>query len=287
MPAPTFGLKASQQGATIDEARQIWAVAEEGGFDGCWVFDHLAALGPDRTVDVFEAWTFMAAMAQATKRMRVGCLVFDNTRRHPGLFAKMAATVDHISGGRLDIGLGAGGDELVDGMLGLPVDRIGKRIDRLSEACRVLKLLWTEMGPSFESEHYRLVDAIANPKPIQRPHPPLWVAGTGERGLGVVAEHADVWIGGPWGSQIDELIRLSASLDRHCVEIGRDPATIRRASQVSYSRGEESEVLRVVEANLTAGFTEIVLLVRSGGWPSPVAASESAAELLPSLRALG
>jgi alkanesulfonate monooxygenase SsuD/methylene tetrahydromethanopterin reductase-like flavin-dependent oxidoreductase (luciferase family) len=183
--------------------------------------------------------------------------------------------------------LGAGGDELVDGMLGLPVDRIGKRIDRLSEACRVLKLLWTETSPSFEGEHYRLTDAVANPKPIQSPHPPLWVAGTGERGLGVVAAHADVWIGGPWGSQIEELARLSASLDRRCVEIGRDPATIRRASQVSYARGEEDEVLRVVEANLEAGFTEIVLLVRSGGWSSPVAAAASAAELLPRLRALG
>jgi alkanesulfonate monooxygenase SsuD/methylene tetrahydromethanopterin reductase-like flavin-dependent oxidoreductase (luciferase family) len=287
MPAPTFGLKASQQGTSMSDARQVWTIADQGGLDGLWVYDHLAALGRDRTVDAFEAWTLMAAMAQATTRTRIGCLVFDNTRRHPGLVAKMAVTVDHVSGGRLDMGLGAGGDELVDGMLGMTTDRPGRRIDRLAEACEVLKRLWSDPVPDYAGEHYSLIGAIANPKPVQRPHPPLWIAGTGEkRSLPLVARHADVWISGLFGADIDEMARLSGVLDRDCAAIGRDPGAIRRASQVSFTAGDEDGTLRVIESNVRAGFTEIVLLQRSG-WPSPVAAAEAAVELLPRLRSIG
>jgi alkanesulfonate monooxygenase SsuD/methylene tetrahydromethanopterin reductase-like flavin-dependent oxidoreductase (luciferase family) len=190
----TFGLKASQQHTPIDTLQQVWKIADEGGFDSCWVFDHFAAMGRDRGGDIFEAWTLLGAMAQATRRIRIGCMVTGNSHRHPGILAKMAVTVDHLSAGRLDMGLGAGGDELVHGMLGIPLGPPRERVERLAEACEVLELLWTEPVASFSGRYYRLDQAVANPKPVQRPHPPLWIGAVGERrSLRVVARHAAAW----------------------------------------------------------------------------------------------
>src|SRR6266566_3492736 len=142
MQALRFGLKPALQLNTVETLRRMWTIADEGGFDGCWVIDHFAALGPDRTGDVFEAWTTLAAMAQATSRVRLGSMVTGNSHRHPGMLAKMAVTVDHLSGGRLDMGIGAGGDEMVHDMFGVPLGSIRDRIDSLAEACQILKLLW-------------------------------------------------------------------------------------------------------------------------------------------------
>jgi alkanesulfonate monooxygenase SsuD/methylene tetrahydromethanopterin reductase-like flavin-dependent oxidoreductase (luciferase family) len=283
----TFGLKPPVQHTTVDTLRRVWTLADEGGFDGCWVIDHLAPLGPDRTGDVFEAWTLLAALAQATRRVRLGCLVTDNTHRHPGLLAKMAATVDHLSGGRLDVGLGAGGDAFVDAMLGLPVLPAGERVARLAEACQVLERLWREPVATYAGRYYRLEQAVANPKPLQRPHPPLWIGSSGERrGLRVVAEHADVWTSAnPPGEDPAELARLSAVLDRHCAAVGRDPATIRRAVQLRLPM-DADEALRAVRAYVGAGFSDLILMLYGVG-DSVEGAAEAAVALLPRLRELG
>jgi hypothetical protein len=136
MQAPTFGLKPALQLTTVETLRRMWAIADDGGFDGCWVIDHFAALGPDRTGDVFEAWTTLAAMAEATSRVRIGSMVTGNSHRNPGMLAKMAVTVDHLSGGRLDMGIGAGGDEMVHDMFGVPLGSIRERIESLAEPAR-------------------------------------------------------------------------------------------------------------------------------------------------------
>jgi F420-dependent oxidoreductase-like protein len=287
MHQPRFGLKPSLQSNSAEALQRTWAIADEGGFDTCWVFDHFAALGPDRTIDVFEAWTMLAAMAQATRRVRIGTLVTGNSHRHPGMLAKMAVSVDHLSGGRLELGIGAGGDEMVHDMFGLPLGSVRERIEALDEACRILELLWTEPRVSFSGRHYQLDGAVANPKPVQRPRPPLWVASSGERrGLRVVAEHADVWINAnPPGEDPAELARLGGVLDRHCEAIGRDPDTIRRAVQLRLP-DDADEALRTVERHVRAGFTEVVLMIFGGG-DEGVAAAEAAAELLPKLRSLG
>src|SRR5713226_5346698 len=164
-----FGLKHSGQDTTIESLRTVWRIAEEGGFDHVWDFDHLASIGgggPDRPI--YEGWTLQAAMAEATKRVRIGCLVTGNTYRHPVVLAKIATTVDHLSGGRLEFGIGAGWAEREHVMFGLEYGTPGQRIARLEESCRILKQLWTEPAASFDGRHYTLAVAISNPKPVQR-----------------------------------------------------------------------------------------------------------------------
>jgi len=281
----TFGLKPPQQFIGVAALREIWTVADEAGFDGCWVFDHLAPMGPVRTGDVFDGWTLLAAMAQATTRVRIGCLVSGNTNRHPGTLAKIAATIDHLSGGRLDVGLGAGGDHVTDAMMGTPTPPAGERVERLAEALTVLDLLWTRPVADFQGRHYTLTGAISDPKPLQA-RPPLWLGSSGElRGLRVVAEHADVWLNAALpGTGIPELRRLSAVLDTHCAAVGRDPAEIRRAVQFRLPRDPDA-ALRLAGEYLRAGFHELVLMPAGGD--DAVRAAHEAASLLARLRDLG
>jgi alkanesulfonate monooxygenase SsuD/methylene tetrahydromethanopterin reductase-like flavin-dependent oxidoreductase (luciferase family) len=235
--------------------------------------------------DVYEAWTLLAAMAQATQRIRIGCLVSGNTYRHPGVLAKMVVTVDHLSGGRLDVGLGTGAGR-EHAMLGVPLGTPAERIDRLIESCQMLKMLWTEPTATFQGRYYQLDDAIANPKPVQRPYPPLWIGGSGEkRTLRVVAEHADAWINGNRpGTDPEDLARLSGLLDQHCMDIGRDPAEIRRAVQVPLP-ADADETVKVTAAYLAAGFRDVILMLHGEG-DSAVSAAKAAAAVLPRLHAI-
>ncbi|MFJ7217347.1 LLM class flavin-dependent oxidoreductase [Amycolatopsis sp. NPDC098790] len=281
----TVGLKPPQQHIGVAALRETWAIADDAGFDGCWVFDHLAPMGRDRTGDVFDGWTLLAAMAEATKRVRIGCLVSGNTNRHPGTLAKIAATVDHLSGGRLDVGLGAGGDTLTDAMMGTPTPSPVERVERLEETCEILGLLWTRAETDHPGRHYTLTGAVSDPKPLQR-KPPLWLGSSGEkRGLRVVASHADVWLNAALpGTEIAELQRLSRVLDEHCAAVGRDPATIRRAVQFRLPSDADS-ALRLAQSYVEAGFTELVLMPT--GHDDVVKAAEAAAQLLPRLRDVG
>jgi len=276
------GLKLSGQGTTADELRAVWQVADAAGFDHCWNFDHFASLGGDPELDVFEAWTMLGAMAEATARVRIGCMVTGNTYRHPAVLAKMAVTVDHLSGGRLEFGLGAAWAELEHTMLDLEYGTAGQRIARLEEACRMVKLLWSEERSAFDGRHYRLVEAIANPKPVQKPHPPIWIGGSGERKtLRVVAEHADVWNAA--GGDPAEVARLSDILDRHCADVGRDPAEIRRSVQIRFD-GDAEGTLRAVQSYAAVGVEDMIVIVMGG---SAQEHAEAVADLLPRLRELG
>lgn len=276
-----FGMKLSQA-ATIDTLKQVWRIADEAGFDHCWNMDHFASLGGDDTLDIFEAWTALAGMAALTTRVRIGCSVTGNTYRHPGVLAKMATTVDHLSGGRLEFGIGAGWAENEHVMLGLPFGTRGDRADRLEETLKIITSLWSEPTTTFEGKHYQLKDAIAEPKPVQRPHPPIWIGGSGpKRTLRLAAEYADVWNAA--GGEPAAVAESSAILDRHCADIGRDPATIRRSVQIRL--GDDTDaLLRRVEEFARIGVTEPLLVVNSGDF---VAGAEKLAELLPRLRSIG
>jgi alkanesulfonate monooxygenase SsuD/methylene tetrahydromethanopterin reductase-like flavin-dependent oxidoreductase (luciferase family) len=283
----TFGLKASQQHAPLADQRAVWRLAEDGGFDSIWLFDHFLPMSRTaRTGDILEAWTLLAALAQATDRIRIGTLVTGNLYRPPGVLAKMAVTVDHLSGGRLEMGIGAGGDAEADRMLGIAPAPARLRIERLDEACQVLRLLWTEPVASFAGRHYQLVDALADPKPVQPGGPRIWIGSSGERyGLRVVAERADVWLNASMAAadpaELARLTHLSAVLDRHCADVGRDPATIRRAVQV-FQPADDDETLRAAERLVDAGFTDVVVAPVGG-----LRQAERAVGLLPRLRELG
>ena len=275
-----FGLKLSGQDTTIEALRAVWRIADEGGFDHVWDFDHLAAIGeggPDRPI--YEGWTLQAAMAEATKRVRIGCLVTGNTYRNPALLAKEAVTVDHLSGGRLEFGIGAAWAEIEHEMYGF--EGLDHRVGRLSESLRIIKSLWTEERTNFDGRYYRMKDAIANPKPLQKPHPPLWIGASGETTMRLVARYADVWNAA--GGNPSQLGALSAKLEQACAAIGRDPSEIRRSLQFRWSGGSREELVQIAGAYLEQGVTEQVVYV---GGPDPAGMASKLAEVLPDLRKL-
>src|SRR6059058_6613491 len=157
MPPLRLGLKNSGQATTIEGLRDVWRIADEGGFDHVWDFDHLASIGADGTErPVYEGWSLLAAIAAMTRRVRFGCMVTGNTYRHPAVLAKMAVTVDHLSGGRLEFGIGAGWAENEHTMLGLEFGTRNDRADRLEESVQIIRSLWTQPRTTFEGKHYRL-----------------------------------------------------------------------------------------------------------------------------------
>jgi probable F420-dependent oxidoreductase len=275
-----IGLKMSRN-APIESYRRVWQVADEAGFDHCWAFDHLVTVDADGTDrSVFEGWTLLGAMAVATRRTRIGLLVTGMVLRHPALLAKAAVTVDHLSGGRLQLGIGAGWAQLEHEMYGIDVRQ---PVGRLAEGLQVMELLWTEERADFEGRHYRLRDAVANPKPVQRPRPPLWIGAGGPTTLRIAAEHADVW--NPAGNSLDEALAAGRQLVEACHVIGRDPSEIRWSAQFGFDGTGVGELLEEMRQRQAAGFTELVITC-SGA--DPVRAAEAAAEqVLPAARQLG
>src|SRR5712692_2206959 len=276
-----FGLKLSGQATTIEALRTVWRIADEGGFDHVWDFDHLASIGaggPDRPI--YEGWTIQAAMAEATKRVRIGCMVTGNTYRNPAVLAKEAVTVDHLSGGRLEFGIGAAWAEIEHSMYG--IEGLDHRVGRLSESLRIIKSLWTEGRTNFDGRYYRMKDAIANPKPIQKPYPPIWIGAGGETTLRLVARYADVW--NPSGGRDDaERKEMMARLDEACGLVGRDPSQIRRSVQFSWDGKDRSALLERSAFHLELGFTEQIVML------DPAAAASIAskvADALPELHQL-
>ena len=275
-----FGIKNSGQDTTIEALRTTWRIAEEAGFDHVWDFDHLASIGqggPDRPIH--EGWTLQAAMAEATKRVRFGCLVTGNTYRHPVVLAKMAVTVDHLSGGRLEFGIGAAWAEIEHSMYG--IEGLDHRVGLLSESLQIIKSLWTEERTNFEGRYYHLKGAIANPKPIQKPYPPIWVGASGQTTLRLVARHADVW--NIAGGDPDRVKELTPMLDEACGAVGRDPSEIRRSLQFGWDGADRGELIDLCGRLLEVGVTEQVIYLRGEHLD---ALTEKVAEALPDLRKL-
>jgi F420-dependent oxidoreductase-like protein len=216
-------------GGTYAEIRDAWLEADRLGFDTAWAHDHLLNQN-DQSRSEDEGWTILTALLVEARRIRGGLMVTANTFRHPAVLAKIATTVDVVSGGRVEVGLGAGWHEDEHRQYGLPLPPLGERMQRLDEACRILKALWTEPRATVEGAHYQVREAFHEPKPVQRPHPPLVIGSSGEKvGLRIVARHAQEWNmakGTP-----AEFGRLSGLVDAYCREIGRDPASVERSIQ--------------------------------------------------------
>ncbi len=204
--------------------------AEATGWDGVYVADHFMGDGGGfGAVDrpTFEATAALAALAAATERVRLGPLVLGGTYRHPAVLANWASTVDHISGGRFVLGVGAGWQENEHQQYGITLPPPGERLRRFDEACQVLHGLLRSPQTTVEGDHYRVTDAVCEPKPVQDPLP-LLIGGKGDRMLGIVARHADEW--NMWSTPA-LLSERAEVLERRCAEIDRDPATITRSTQ--------------------------------------------------------
>ena len=218
-----LAIQTGQHQCDLDDLLAVWRAAERLGFRSAWLMDHLVPVVAPDTEPILEAWTTLAALAAGTDTLRVGVLVSANTFRPPALLAKMAATVDRISGGRLEMGLGAAWNAAEHEANGIPFPATAARLDALDEACRVLRSLWTQPTTTFEGDHYRLQDAFCEPKPVQQPLP-LMIGGRGERRtLRITAEHADRWNGSGSLPMLQHSVRVLAG---HCNAIGRDPTTI-------------------------------------------------------------
>ncbi len=201
------------------------AALEALGYDSLWIYDHFHTYPRTLLEATFECWTLMAALAQLTRRVRLGQLVTCQGYRNPAYLAKMAACVDVMSGGRLEVGLGAGWFEAEHKAYGFAFPRIGERLARMTETAQILKLMWTEERASFNGRYYSIEGAINEPKPLQRPGPRLWIGGVGEKVLlRAVATHADGWNYNRGPEEFDHKYQV---LRRHCAEVGRDPAAIR------------------------------------------------------------
>ena len=253
-----FGIQTPQQHARWEDLLALWQDIDDLGYDSAWVFDHFLPIFSDPTGPCLEAWSALAALAMATRRVRLGVMVTGNTYRHPAVLAKMAATVDIISGGRLIFGLGAGWFELEHRQYGIQFHTTAGRLRRLDECLESIKLLWTQERANFNGKHFTLNDASFNPKPLQKPHPVILIGASGENiALRIVAKHAQMW--NSFGSP--EVFRSKIRrLEEHCRHIGRDPATVEK----SVLLGETfalNNARRQIDAYAAAGVTHIVFSV--------------------------
>src|SRR3954466_8848548 len=221
-----FAIKTSPQHTTFDDMLAVWRAADDIElFESAWTFDHFYPIFSDSTGPCLEGWVVTTALAQATKRIRVGVLVTGNVYRHPAVLANMAASLDVISHGRLELGIGAGWNQQECDAYGIELPPLKERFDRFDEAVEVIVKLLTETEANFQGTHHQLTAARCEPKPVQRPHPPIVFGGGGEkRTLRAVAQWAQHWNFPGGGVEVLEAKRKV--LEEHCGRIGRDPSEI-------------------------------------------------------------
>jgi alkanesulfonate monooxygenase SsuD/methylene tetrahydromethanopterin reductase-like flavin-dependent oxidoreductase (luciferase family) len=269
-PRPRFGIMTAPMQVDYHDILRVWREADQiPEIEHAWLFDHLMPIGGDPNGPIFEGWTLLSALAAHTERLRLGLLVTSNRFRPPAVLAKIATTVDIVSGGRLDFGIGAGSRPSVPMARreyeahGLPYHDAAHAVGSLAEACTVIRRLWTETEPfDVDGTYHQLTGALANPKPVQRPHPPILIGGRAASTLRVVAEHADIW--NIPGGDIDDVVSRSALLDRYCADIGRDPAEITRSIHLPVSYDRPDATRDAIGAAVDAGFLHVVL-----GLPAP------------------
>jgi alkanesulfonate monooxygenase SsuD/methylene tetrahydromethanopterin reductase-like flavin-dependent oxidoreductase (luciferase family) len=265
-----FGIMTAPMQVGYEDVLRVWKDADaREEIEHLWLFDHLMPLGGDPLGPTFEGWTLLAALAAQTERARVGLLVTSNRFRPPALLAKIAATVDVVSGGRLDFGIGAGSRPSAPlarreyDAHGIPFHDVAHAVGSLAEACTVVRRLWTETEPfDFHGQYVHLDGAYCSPKPLQDPHPPIMIGGRSSAVLRIVAEHADMW--NIPGGDVADAVSRSALLDRYCGEIGREPASITRSMHLAVSYEEPERTRSAISDAIDAGFTHIVL-----GLPAP------------------
>ena len=262
---PSFGIATAPQQVAYADVLRVWREADAvEQIEHAWLFDHLLPIAGDRDGPILEGWTLLAALAAQTQRLRLGLLVTSNRFRPPAMLARIAATVDIVSVGRLDFGIGAGSRPSVPTARreydahGLPYLDAADAVGSLAEACTIIGRLWTEDEHfDFAGTHHQLTGAVCNPKPLQRPRPPFVLGGRSKATLRVVAEHADIW--NYPGADIDDALARRALLDDYCGDIGRDPAEITGSLVLPVAYDDPAATRTMIARALDAGFPHLVL----------------------------
>ena len=256
-----FAFKTAPQNTTWAGMLDVWRAADDIElFESGWTFDHFYPIFGDSSGPCLEGWITLTALAQATRRIRLGTLVTGIHYRHPAVLANMAATLDIVSGGRLELGIGAGWNQEESGAYGIELGSPRARSDRFEEACEVITGLLTGDVTTFNGRYYQLTEARCEPKPLQRPHPPICIGGSGEkRTLRTAARFAQHWnfVGG----SVEEFTRAKHVLHQHCTDIGRDPAEILLSSHVAYT-GDAGETAATAAALGDAGVELAIVHMR-------------------------
>jgi F420-dependent oxidoreductase-like protein len=247
-----FAFKTAPQNTTWDAMLDVWRAADDIELlESGWTFDHFYPIVGDSAGPCLEGWITLTALAQATRRVRLGTLVTGIHYRHPAVLANMAATLDIVSGGRLELGIGAGWNQEESGAYGIELGSPRERSDRFEEACEVLVGLLSQETTTFSGSYYHLTEARCEPKPVQQPHPPICIGGSGEkRTLRTAARFAQHWnfVGGT----VEQFGRARDVLYQHCADIGRDPAEILLSTHVVYT-GDAAETAASAAALGEAG----------------------------------
>lgn len=261
---PTFAIKTPPQHAQWSDMLDIWRTADEIDlFESAWNFDHFYPIKGDPKGPCMEAWVTLSALAQATKRLRVGCMVNGMHFRHPAVTASMAASLDIVSGGRLNLGLGAGWYQMEADAYGLDLGTVGQRMSRFEEGVEVIASLLSQETTTFDGRYYQLVDARCEPKGPQQPRPPIAIGGQGEkRTLRAVARWAHIW--DALRMESDEWRHKREVLEEHCAEVGRDPGEITCSAHVMWSRDDPPKELAERAATLfETGLDMVVFSMRA------------------------
>lgn len=241
-----YGIKTAPMNTTWDAMLAVWQAADQLDiFETAWNFDHFEPIFSDRSGPCLEGWSMLAAMATATSRIRLGCQVSGMPYRHPSVLANVAATIDIISGGRLVIGLGAGWNQDESDALGIRLPPLKERMDQFEEGVAVIVELLSQPVANFAGQHFTLTDAWCEPKPVQRPHPPIAIGGNGERRtLRIVARYAQHW--NSTLADVAEWRRKGEVLDAHCADVGRDPSEIERSVNLRIGASQDPRELQPI-----------------------------------------
>lgn len=240
-----FGIYIPQLAFSYEDMLSRARTCESLGYDSFWLFDHLYGPGLPKA-PAFEAWTLATALLSRTERLRVGHLVNCNNFRHPALLARMATSLDVISGGRLEFGIGSGSYEREHHEAGLPWGPISERSERLDEALQIITAMFAQPLTSFSGKHYTITDLPNLPAPVQQPRPPIHIGGGGPKHtMPLVARYADVWNVPTYA--LDRISELSAQLDAECDKIGRDPDEIARSVQAVLIVAPQASLDKAIE----------------------------------------
>jgi F420-dependent oxidoreductase-like protein len=284
-----FGIQTPPEVGDPEDLIKLWQEAEAWGYDTAWTFDHFMPISGNTKGPCHDGWMLLGALAAKTSKIRLGCLVTGNTYRNPAVLAKMATTVDHLSNGRLDLGIGAGWFEAEHAAYGIPFYTAKERARRLEESVQIIRSLWTEKETTFKGKYYQIDRAPFEPKPLQKPYPPILIGGVGKKWtLPIIAKYADAWNMLPTApDQMTDLVKTlngyCEKYKRDCTEIEKsyltrlvlseDPkkidqavqalAQIRRISpenaKATILTGNTEEVKKQVQAYIDAGITHIII----------------------------